>query len=119
MKLHGMKSLPFSDPMFTWADFGISTEKTARWPFTLGLVLSLIVMATCLIADANAATASVAGQSCPIRSAAYLATRDLRIDCATPYWVCPDAQATYSQTLVLELHSACQNDRVSSSGFEP
>lgn len=114
-----MGPLPFSEPLIPWSALGISTERTLRWPFLLALVATAILTFAACAADAYASTASVNGTTCPIRSAAYTATRDLRIDCATPYWVCPAASASYSSTLVLELHSVCSNDRVSASGFEP
>lgn len=108
-----MRDLPFSDPMFRWSDLGISTARTVSWPYSLGLVLSLVLFA---VAKAYGATASVNGQPCPIRSAAYLATRTLNVDCAVPFWTCSNADARYAG-LVLEVRSACSNDRIFRNDF--
>ncbi len=96
-------------------NFGISDERTVRWPFLLAALITLMVTGLILIADAEAATVTVTGQTCTLIAAYGLEQRGVAIDTCGTVFVC--GVGTYAPTANL-LVSGCSVDRIRSANFE-
>jgi len=99
-------------------DFGISRDKTVRWPVLLFAILSLIFTALCLIASkAEAATVSIAGKTCALSGATYQADARFAVyTCGTVY-LSGFAGASFDGD-VFVIPGASSVDRIAAGSFE-